>query len=97
VAEIAHADARLIPAGRQMRESKMADGDALPPFSRKSVRNAIKSRRHLPRSQESSSGAAKRLDSSVRGDKMLRNETAWPAMVAGHEVIWKMSVKNSPS
>src|SRR5271154_297127 len=29
-------------------------------------------------------GAAKTLDSSVRGDKMLINETEWPAMVASH-------------
>ncbi len=41
MAEIAHAAARLMLAGRQMRESKMADGDALSAFGRKSVQNAI--------------------------------------------------------
>src|SRR5271167_483027 len=46
MAEIAHAAARLMLAGRQIQESKMAGGDALSAFGRKSVRNAIQSRRH---------------------------------------------------
>src|SRR5271170_7404817 len=83
MAEIAHAAARLMLAGRQMRESKMADGDALSAFGRETARNAIEGSSHLTRRQKSSSGAAKRLDSSVRGDKMPFNETEWPAMVAG--------------
>jgi hypothetical protein len=57
------------------------------------VLNAIEGSSHLPRSQESGSGAAKRLDSSVRGDKLLINQTEWPAMVVGHEVIWEMSAQ----
>jgi hypothetical protein len=52
MAEIAHAAARLMLAGRQMRESKMADDDALSAFGRKSVQNAIQSRRHRLRSLE---------------------------------------------
>jgi hypothetical protein len=35
------------------------------------------------RSRETDLGGAKRLESSVRGDKMLINKTEWLAMVAG--------------
>jgi hypothetical protein len=93
VAEIAHAAARLMLAGRQMRESKMADGDALSAFGRKSVRNRTDGRNRLPRSQEASLGAAKRLDGTVREDKMLVNEIGWPAMVAGRMSYGKCQVK----
>jgi hypothetical protein len=89
MAEIAHAAARLMLGGRQIRESKMAGGDASPPFGRKTVLNAIEGSSHLPRSQESSSGAAKRLDGNVREDTMLVNETEWPAMVAGRRSYGK--------
>jgi hypothetical protein len=90
---MAHTAARLMLAGRQMRESKMADGDALSAFGGKSVRNAIKRRRHLLHSRETDLGVAKRLDSNVREDTMLINETAWPAMVAGCMSYGKCRIK----
>ena len=52
VAEITHPAARLMLAGRQIRESKMAGGGALSPIGRKPVQNAIQSRRHRLRSLE---------------------------------------------
>ena len=60
VAEIAHTAARLMLAGRQMRERKVAGGDALSAFGRKSVLNAIAGRNHLPRSQESGLAAVRK-------------------------------------
>ena len=94
MAEIAHAAARLMLAGRQFRGKKGVGGDALSEFGGESVRNAIKSRRHLRRNREADLGVAKRLDSSGRGDKMLINETGWPAMVPGHRSSGIMSGKS---
>ena len=53
------------------------------------MRNRTDDRDRLLRSQEASLGAAKGLDSSVRGDKMLINETEWPPMVAGRRSYGK--------
>jgi hypothetical protein len=83
LAEVARTAARLILAGQQIRESKMAGGDVLSPSGGESVWNAIQSRRHLRRGRETDLGVAKRLESSVRGDKMLINETEWPPTVVG--------------
>ena len=43
----------------------------------------MESRIHCSRSQEAGVGAVKRLEDTVRKDKMLVNETEWTAMVAG--------------
>ncbi len=93
VAEIARTAARLMLAGRQMRESKMAGGDALSAFGRKLVRHATASGSHLRRSREPDLGVTKWLDSSVRGDKMLIKETEWPAMVATRRSEGKCRIK----
>ena len=77
VAEIAHAAARLMIAGRQIRESKMADGDALSAFGRETVRNATEGRNRLPWSQQTGLGAEKRLEGTVRKDIMSVKETEW--------------------
>jgi hypothetical protein len=61
-------------AGRQIRESKMASGDALSPFGRKPVRNATEGRNRLPWGQQRGLGAEKRLESTVRQDIMSVNE-----------------------
>ena len=83
VAEIAHAAARLMLAGWQMREGKMAGGDALSAFGRKPVRNATEGRNRLSRSQQTGLGAQKTLGSTVKEDTMSVNEAEGPRWSRG--------------
>src|SRR5208282_5351153 len=97
VAEVADTAARLMLAGRQMRERKRAGGDALSAFGRKSVQNANEGGRHLPRSQKTGLGVEKRVDSTVREDIMSVKATERPTRVAGRRSYGKCRVRSRPA
>jgi hypothetical protein len=91
VAEIAHTAARLMLAGRKSQEEVL---EAVLCLHSAANQCGTQSRAEgiLPRSQEAGLGAAKRLDSTVREDKMMANETEWPAMVAGRRSYGKCRI-----
>jgi hypothetical protein len=82
------------PAGGAQQETVTRPGDVVDgrrrcgnnaqrAIARQCVRVPDESRTRRSGRQESSRGAAKKLDGTVRIDTMLVNETEWPAIVAG--------------